>query len=282
MLELIGGSAETEEWAKTDDHHAATAATGEPLISARGVNGNRVRDVNLTARPGEIIGIAGLAGSGRSELLRLLYGLQSLTAGTVEFKGVTHAPSKRTHPHKGMGYVAELRQTNVFHGLDVSRNLTVNSISAHRRFGIFSNRKWELQATENTRSQMSLKGAADALIGNLSGGNQQKVLISRWLVRGVDVLLLDEPTAGVDLVARAEIHALLRSLTDSGMTVIFASVETDELAALSDRVLVMVEGEVRAELRPPFTEQGLVSALFSHRESEQSNADNAAAEAGRL
>jgi ribose transport system ATP-binding protein len=109
-------------------------------------------------------------------------------------------------------------------------------------------------------------------IENLSGGNQQKVLISRWLVRDTELLLLDEPTAGVDLVARAEIHKLLRELTAQGKTVIVASVEADELTTLCDRVLVMVEGEIRAQLDPPFSEQELVNALFRHRGGDADSA----------
>jgi ABC-type sugar transport system ATPase subunit len=270
MLALIGGE---EKAPAASDRKQRAERTGDALITARGVCGSRVRDVDLLARPGEIIGIAGLAGSGRSELLRLLYGLQSLSAGSVDYRGTTYVPALRTRLRPKMGYVAELRQSNVLHGLDVSKNLTCNSVGAHRKLGVFADRKWELQVTETVRSQVSLVGAAKAPIETLSGGNQQKVLISRWLVQGVDLLLLDEPTAGVDLVARAEIHELLRSLADSGLTVIFASVETDELAVLADRVLVMVEGEVRAELQAPFTEQTLVSALFSHRESPAQASD---------
>ena len=269
MLKLIGGNAEPDTLLVSEEHaHTEVRETGDLVLEARNISGKRVRDVSLQARRGEIVGIAGLAGSGRSELLRLIYGLQPLTSGSLHFKNEQLGSGLKARVRRRMGYVAELRASNVLRGLSVSRNLTCNSIALHRRFGIFSNQPWEIETTKRIGKQVSLVGAPDLAIQSLSGGNQQKVLISRWLVRDTEVLLLDEPTAGVDLVARAEIHELLRELTAQGKTVIFASVETDELTTISDRVLVMVEGEIRATLTPPFTEEELINSLFSHRTSD--------------
>ena len=269
MLKLIGGTEEPETLLVSEEHaHREVRATGEVALEVRRISGRRVQDVSFVAHRGEILGIAGLAGSGRSELLRLIYGLQPLTAGTLHYSGAQLRPGLRTRVEHRIGYLAEGRQTNVLRGLSVSRNLTCNSIGSHRRFGIFADQRWELQTTERTAERVSLVGKPDTAIENLSGGNQQKVLISRWLVRDAELLLLDEPTAGVNLVARAEIHQLLRQITDPGKTIIVASVEADELTTICDRVLVMVEGEIRATLTPPFTEEQLVSALFSHRDAE--------------
>jgi ABC-type sugar transport system ATPase subunit len=269
MLRLIGGEFEPETLMVTEEHaHTEVREVGEVVLEARGISGDRVRNVDLVAHRGEILGIAGLAGSGRSELLRLIYGLQPLTSGALFYGGAPLGAGLRERVLRRMGYVTELRQSNVLHGLSVSRNLTVNSIGAHRRAGVFADAGWEAATTASIAEQLRLVGRADTAIENLSGGNQQKILIARWLVRDTDLLLLDEPTAGVDLLARAEIHQLLHQLTDQRRTVIVASVEADELTTICDRVLVMVEGEVRAELTAPFTEQELINSFYRHRGAE--------------
>jgi ABC-type sugar transport system ATPase subunit len=263
MLRLIGGEEEPETLIPTEDHvHDEVRKTGEVILEARGVCGDRVRNVNITVRRGEIVGIAGLAGSGRSELLRLLYGLQPLTAGSVHFEDSRLGDSLRDRVRHRIGYVAELRAANVLRGMAVSRNLTINSIGRHRRAGVFADSGWEAKTVATVAEQVSLVGQPHSAIETLSGGNQQKILIARWLVRGTEVLLLDEPTAGVDLFARAEIHQLLHQLTDQQKSIVVASVEADELTTICDRVLVMVEGEIRAELAPPFSEEELVNAFY--------------------
>jgi len=110
-------------------------------------------------------------------------------------------------------------------------------------------------------------GKLAAAIDTLSGGNQQKVLLGRLMIQDAQVLLLDEPTAGVDLVARAEIHGVLKSLSEQGKSVVVASVENEELAEICDRVLILVEGKLVSELKAPFTEEDLVNAYFYHHES---------------
>jgi ribose transport system ATP-binding protein len=266
MLKLIGGKDEPDTLLVSEDHaHSEVREPGEVLLDVQGVSGVRVRGVSFKAYRGEVLGIAGLAGSGRSELLRLIYGLQPLTAGVVHYAGSPLGPSLRSRVRRRMGYVAELRAANVLRGLDVVRNLTCNSTGEHRRFRIFASGAWERLTTQRVAQEVRLVGRPEGPMENLSGGNQQKILISRWLERDTDLLILDEPTAGVDLLARADIHGLLHKVTEQGKTVLVASVEADELTTICDRVLVMVEGEIRAVLTPPFTEQELVNALFSHK-----------------
>ena len=263
MIALIGGDAEPQEVIRSGQHvHTEVRLPGEVLLEARSLSGVRVRDVDLTVRSGEIVGVAGLAGSGRSELLRLLYGLQPVTAGRCTMRGVPLDGSVATRARNRIGYVAELREANVLAGMSVTRNVTVNSVTDHRWAGVFVDGRWEDAVTSRMAEDVALVGRRDAPIETLSGGNQQKVLIGRWLVRDAEVLLLDEPTAGVDLVARAEIHRLLRERTAAGMGVVLASVEADELTAVCDRVVVMVEGRITQELTPPFTEKDLVAAFF--------------------
>jgi len=270
MLRLIGGEEVPETMILTEHHvHTEVREAGEAVLEARGVYGTRVRNVSFMVQRGEILGIAGLAGSGRSELLRLLYGLQPLTSGSLHYEQQPLRGSLRERVHHRMGYVAELRQTNVLHGLDVSRNLTISSIANHRRGMLFADARWESATARQVAKDVSLVGHANAQIETLSGGNQQKILISRWLVRDTHILLLDEPTAGVDLLARAEIHELLRKFTALNKTVIVASVEADELTTICDRVVVMVEGELTAELTPPFSEEDLINAYYHDRGTRQ-------------
>ena len=270
MIALIGGSVEPDTLLVSEEHsHDEARPRGDVALEVRNVSGNRVRDVSFTAYQGEILGIAGLAGSGRSELLRLIYGLQSLTAGEIRFAGrtLTGGPRKRMRNH--IGYLAELRGSNILRGLNVVRNLTCSSTGDNARYHLFADAAWERRVTEDTARDVRLVGKPTALIENLSGGNQQKVLIGRWLACDTELFLLDEPTSGVDLLARKEIHDLLRRITEDGRTAIVASVEADELTTICDRVLVMVEGRIETMLLPPFTEEQLVASLFQHRNSER-------------
>lgn len=263
MLELIGGREESLSAHDSQSREDATSF-GEAILEARGLSGHRVKGVTLSVRSGEILGVAGLAGSGRSEILRLLFGLQSRTNGEIFIRGEPIDDSIQRRVKGKIGYLAELRDANVLTGLTVQRNATISAVGSHRRFGLFTSAAWEHEATITVGAQISLKGAPKDLIDTLSGGNQQKVLLSRLIIQDADVFVLDEPTAGVDLVARAEIHRMLRELTARGKAVIVASVETDELTAICDRVIVLVEGQISAELRAPFTEEALVSAAFRH------------------
>lgn len=266
MLALIGGAAEPDTLLLSEEHsHDQVRPMGETVLEVLGLCGKRIQDVSFSARRGEILGVAGLAGSGRSELLRLIYGLQTPTAGESTYRGTKLSGGPRARMRRKVGYVAELRSSNMLRGLSVARNMTCNSVGDHKRFGLFADDSWERRMTETTGRDVGLVGRPDSAIENLSGGNIQKVLIGRWLARDTELLLLDEPTSGVDLVARKEIHDVLHRMTEQGKTVIVASVEVDELTTICDRVLVMVEGRVATTLRPPFSEAQLVSALFENQ-----------------
>lgn len=264
MLEMIGGREESLALHELSGGEGDVSNFGETILETRNLSGHRVKNVSVGVRAGEILGVAGLAGSGRSEMLRLLFGLQARTSGDILIRG--HAIGDSVHARvKGkIGYLAELRDANVLKGLTVERNATVSGAGTHRRFGIFTNATWERSTTVDVGGQISLKGEPRDVIDTLSGGNQQKVLLSRLIIQDADVFILDEPTAGVDLVARAEIHHVLREITSRGKAVIVASVEVDELTALCDRVVVLVEGQIAAELTAPFTEEAIVSAAFRH------------------
>jgi ribose transport system ATP-binding protein len=216
--------------------------------------------VDLDIHAGEIVGIGGLYGSGRSELLRLIGGMQPATAGEVEIFGRRGPRSPHEAAQHGVGYVAEGRKRMLFQTMSVSSNAT---IAVLRRLNpVFVRKGRERKLVAGVASDMDLVGRLDAPVGTLSGGNQQKVGLARWLLREAALLLLDEPTVGIDVHARAEIHNLLRALAERGKTIIVASAEPEELVLLCDRVLVMIEGSLERELGAPFDADSVVAASY--------------------
>jgi ABC-type sugar transport system ATPase subunit len=257
MVELVGGKALDEEPPPAGSDDRST----EVVVRARGLSGVRVHDVDLEVHAGEVLGVGGLYGSGRSELLRLIGGMQSSTAGDVEVRGRRGPRSPREARAHGIGYLAEGRKRMIFPQMSVTANGTMAMLS--RLNPVLLRVARERRLMHDIGAQVSLVGGLDAPISTLSGGNQQKVCIARWLLCDVDVLLLDEPTVGVDVHARAEIHGLLRELAAKGRTIIVASAEPEELALLCDRVVVLAEGRVNAELRAPLTPDSVVAASYA-------------------
>ena len=250
LIELIGGRRVAEADA------AAQAAAGEPptrevLVSVRGLEGPKVRPLDLDVRAGEILGVAGLIGSGRSELLRLLAGVQEAHGGKFEKQA------------ERVGYIGESRAHSVFHDFDVSGNLSLPSLGRFRQAG-FVRRRDELKGTREVMEQLNVKGRPSSPIWALSGGNQQKVLVGRWLMSGAQVLILDEPTVGIDVGARAEVHGLLRDAASEGRGVVVAIADPKELLDLCDRVIVLAEGQKTLEVHSPFAEEDVVSASYAH------------------
>lgn len=202
--------------------------------------------VSLQVRAGEIVGLAGLVGSGRSEILETIYGARKSSAGTVTMSGRTVSPgSVRAAVVSGMGLSPEERKSQ---GLildePIYRNITLASFGRWAKGGLL-NEKEERSVAQEQMESLELRPAdPDRITRTLSGGNQQKILLARWLVHGTKLLLLDEPTRGVDVGARAEIYALIRKLADAGTAVVVVSSEIDEVLGLSDRVLVISDGRV--------------------------------------
>jgi ribose transport system ATP-binding protein len=206
-------------------------------------------DVSFTVHAGEIVGLAGLVGSGRSEILEAIYGARKPTAGTVSVAGRRLRPgSVRDAVNAGVGLTPEERKSQ---GLlleePVYRNVTLATFARMARGGVVNERR-ERRETVGQIDALDLRPAdPDLLTGTLSGGNQQKILLARWLVHGTSVLLLDEPTRGVDVGARADIYALIRRLAESGAAIIVVSSEIPEVLGLADRVLVVADGRVVRE-----------------------------------
>ena len=203
-------------------------------------------DVTFDVRAGEIVGLAGLVGAGRSEVLETVYGARRATSGTVAVDGTrVRNGSIAAAVAAGMGLAPEERKSQALL-LDQSlvRNFSLSTLSRFSRSG-FVRRGAEKAAAQEQATALDVRPTGvDRTARTLSGGNQQKVVLGRWLMRGCRVLLLDEPTRGVDVGARSEIYALIRSLADSGVAVVVVSSEVEEVLGLADRVLVLADGRV--------------------------------------
>ncbi|MEU9321361.1 sugar ABC transporter ATP-binding protein [Streptomyces sp. NPDC048295] len=230
---------------RTADRAEATVA--EPVLKVEGLSRKGEFDpVDLELRPGEIVGLAGLVGSGRSEILETVYGARRPSAGRVTVAGKQLRPgSVRAAVAAGIGLAPEERKAQALLMLEsVTRNVSVSSMSRFSRAG-WIDRAAERRAAREATRELSLRpDNPDTPVRTLSGGNQQKAVLARWLLRGCRVLLLDEPTRGVDVGARAELYAVIRRLADEGLAVLLVSSEVPEVLGLADRVLVLREGRV--------------------------------------
>ena len=220
---------------------------GEPVLEVRDLGLAGVfTGVDLTVHAGEIVGLAGLVGAGRSEIVETMYGARRATTGTVTVDGKRlRRGSVTAAVRAGVGLAPEERKSQ---GLlldeAVYRNITMSSMTRFSRFGFLDRGEERRRAAELTTSLDVRPDGVTRAVRTLSGGNQQKVVLARWLLRDCRVLLLDEPTRGVDVGARSEIYQLVRSLADRGVAVVVVSSEIEEVLGLADRVLVVREGEV--------------------------------------
>jgi ribose transport system ATP-binding protein len=218
-----------------------------PVLSVTGLaRAGEFSDISFDIRPGEIIGFAGLVGAGRSEIIETVYGARRAASGTVTVDGkALRNGSVDTAVRAGLGLCPEERKSQGLILDDaVYRNISLASISRFSRLGISTDGAEKQAADKAARSVDIRPDAPERIIRTLSGGNQQKAVLARWLLRECKVLLLDEPTRGVDVGARAEIYALIRQLADSGVALLVVSSDIEEVLGLSDRILVIADGSV--------------------------------------
>ncbi len=236
----------------TDGHDRAPDLSAQPLLEVRSLSSpGKITDVSLCVRPGEVLGIGGLVGSGRSELLDAIFAIDPRASGEVLVNGVPNARSSpRDLIRAGVGYVPEDRRLQgLFFDLSVSENIVVPYMRSLAGPAGVRSMHQERTLVRSRLDEFHVKTASTAsLPGELSGGNQQKLLISRWMHADSRVLLLDEPTRGIDIGAKAEIYRLIQNAAARGDALLLVSSEMPELLALSDRILVMGEGRVRGEL----------------------------------
>jgi ribose transport system ATP-binding protein len=242
--ELAGGGA-------TAFHRHAAEKGSTPLLRAEDLaRGTKLRGVSVDVERGEIVGVAGLLGSGRSETVRALFGLDPLDGGSVKLEGRSLAlRSPRDAMAAGMAFLAEDRkQDGIIPDMSVRENLTLAALPALGRAGVVSHKK-QREVVDRFMKRLRIKAAShDQKIRELSGGNQQKVLLARWLCRNPKLLLLDEPTRGIDIGARREIQALVDEMAAEGLGVLMISSELEEIVEGSTRVVVLRDGKSVAEL----------------------------------
>jgi ribose transport system ATP-binding protein len=246
---------------------ARAADDAPPLLEAEHLRrGRRLRDVSVDVRPGEIVGLAGLLGAGRSETARALFGAEPAEGGATRLAGRPYAPRTPDDAIRaGVAFLSEDRKAEgIIPELSVRENLTLAALPALTRAGVVS-RVRQRALVERFMQRLGIKArSADQRVRELSGGNQQKVLIARWLATSPKLLLLDEPTRGIDVGAKAEIQALVRELAESGLGVLMASSELEELVEGCTRVTVLREGRSVAELSGDALTEGAIMDAMAH------------------
>jgi ribose transport system ATP-binding protein len=230
---------------------ASSGQRGEPVLVAENVSTDTIlEEASLTLHAGEILGLAGMVGSGRTELARALFGADKLRSGSVALKG---KPLRMSSPvqavNAGIALVPEDRKNQgLFPALSIRNNITLTILNRLTRLGIIR-RSLEARTIETAQRELSIHMAsANQAVQFLSGGNQQKVVLAKWLETAPDVIILDEPTRGIDVGAKFEIYQLMRQLTNQGVAILMISSELPEILGMSDRILVMNHGRIAGEL----------------------------------
>ena len=240
---------------------------GETILELRGLTRRPLtKNISLALRAGEIVGMAGLVGSGRSELAQAIFGFTPADSGEILLDG---APVRIRHPGHamalGIAFVPEDRGTQgLIRQMTVRENVSLAVLRTLASGGVI-NRSSERELARRSIRQLNIRAySPEQIVNKLSGGNQQKVVVSKWLASKPRVLIMDEPTRGIDVGARAEIHRLMSELAQQGLAILMISSELPEVLGMSDRILVMREGQIVAEFaRAEATQELVATAMMS-------------------
>jgi inositol transport system ATP-binding protein len=231
--------------------HKEKCEIGDVILEVKNLTlEKKFTDISFSLRKGEVLGVAGLMGAGRTEIMEAVFGYKPADSGEIFLNGVKIEINEPNDAIKhGLAFVTEDRKaTGIFPELSVKDNMVMPDITNYLQFGLLNSKKINKDC-QSQRQAIAIKTPSlDQLIKNLSGGNQQKVLISRWLLTVPDILILDEPTRGIDVGAKSEIHRLIGELTKRGKSIIMVSSEMPEILSMSDRIIVMHEGAYSGEL----------------------------------
>lgn len=251
------------------DYPSPRKTTDEVILECRHLSNDKVHDVSFVLHRGEIIGFGGLVGAGRTEVARAIFGADPVTDGEIIFRGVPYRPSSPRHAlRSGIGLIPEDRKSQgVLLGLVVRENVVFSSLPRYLKGGFIIDSKKEKAATAGYIKELNIKTPSmEQLVRNLSGGNQQKVVLGRILSTECDVLIFDEPTRGIDVGAKQEIYSLMCELADRGKSIIMISSEMPELIGMSQRIYVMSEGRITSELhRGEFSQEKILESASQGR-----------------
>lgn len=244
-----------------------TNKPGEPFLKVEHLTGqyNGLRDVNFTARRGEILGLAGLDGSGRTETLECIFGVMTRKDGSITLDG---KPCRNRNARESIknGFALlteERRSTGIFSILNIRENTVISSLKKHRRGIWLSNRSMKKDTQWSIDAMHTKTPSQETKIRSLSGGNQQKVVIARALSTNPKVVILDEPTRGIDAAARGDVYNIIRQLKDAGVAVLMVSSDMEEVVELADRAVTVFQGRINGEFsREEITQDALTSASF--------------------
>ena len=267
---MLGRDLETVR-AHSTGFSAAHAAAGEVVLSAEGLRiGRKVRDARIEVRERQIVGLAGLLGSGRTEVARAIFGADPPDAGTIEISGRPVSPQEPAEAIAlGVGYCSEDRKADgIVPDMSVRENMTLGILPRLTSMGIVDESR-QREIVDKFMKRLAIKASsAEQKIRELSGGNQQKVLLARWLCTDPKLLILDEPTRGIDVGAKAEIQALIRELADQGLGVLMISSELEEITEGADRVFVLSDGRTVTDLSHAEASAGAIIAAMAHGDAE--------------
>ncbi len=258
MVELMVGRDISQYYARVDHE------IGQPILEVKGLRTQAwpAHELNFHVATGEMVGVAGLVGAGRTEMLSAIFGIESPIAGQVTVAGRRLDSTRcRSAIDAGVAMVPEDRkQQGLILEMGIRTNIGLPGLARHKKAGVFLNQKQERIDSDRMIKELSIKTPSDMQQAQyLSGGNQQKVVIGKWLSMNPKVLLLDEPTRGVDIGAKQEIYRLMEELAERGVAILFVSSEMEEVLSMSDRTIVMHEGRITGELsRDQLSEEGVM------------------------
>lgn len=241
----------------------------EVILSVKNLNrGRSVKNVSFELRKGEILGFAGLMGAGRTEVARCIFGADKITSGEIFIKGKqVKIRTPKDAVENGIGYLSEDRKRfGLVLGLDVESNIVMSTMTKFINKAGFLKQNEAHEKAQYYVDALSIKTpSTKQLVQNLSGGNQQKVVIGKWLTKDCDILIFDEPTRGIDVGAKSEIYKLLNDLADQGKSIIMISSELPEIIRMSHRIMVMCEGKITGEIKKNEATQERIMVCATNR-----------------
>lgn len=270
IIKMMVGRTLTE-----DPKEKSTVRADAPIVlEVKNLNaGSMVKDVSFKLRKGEVLGFSGLMGAGRTETARAIFGADKIDSGEIYINGEKVAINNTTDAvNLGIGYISEdRRRYGILTENSIANNIALPSLSKFQKNSLIDETRI-LEEANIYRDKLKIKSSsATQLVKNLSGGNQQKVVIAKWLVKDSDIIILDEPTRGIDIGAKSEIYDLINELVDMGKSIMMISSEMTEILRMSDRVIVLCEGRITGELPIEEATQEKILTLATTRNGDENN-----------